>query len=680
MANRITVICIAALFGLNLLLAGQSDNRDMEKAIAPGALEHPYLLFDRQGMQKMQQDTEADPHLKEIRDRILREAYRYLKMPVDQNMPEGGDASRFFSGNEMRRFMSLHYSAALNLAFTYQLTGNKDYAEMAFRHAEMLCRLESWVYPFHEFPQIYDRVWPWNVDDDQVVFSYDLQTARIATHLALVYDWIYTALDKARRDRLRGALLEKAITRVRGNLDYHWWSTAYRCNWSGICYSGAGLASLALLTEDPQLTDLVAEAYDGVSGMLDELGPDGGWQEGRGYWAYGIGHSMWFMDAVKRLTGGKYNLFQHPGLKENPADFPLYTMTANFGDGRSGPVGDSWFINKLVTETGDQTAAWYGEKFISKGHEVFDLIWPAPPVKGVEPDQKSKHFRGIDWAILQNSFMDDSTFTIACKAGYNDDPHHGHLDCGHFILSYAGEDFIRDAGKATYDDFYFSSERWDYVEASSEGHNVIHVNGENQIPAKLKDQPWKEGVGGTIDDFQTSDTLDYLSMSKLHQAYPGEHMMGWQRQIILEKPSVAIVLDRIETRPGSEIRSRIHPGGTLEILDQYFTIESSGIKITVVPFADGPMQIEQGKHGSISVNDDSDFRWIPFVDAVVNADKETCMIGFLIFPDQKREETEALIRSLRLAQGEGQAISLGFELAGKTHLTHFPKKKGFHTD
>lgn len=675
MRNTIRTCISLALLSLSFLLSAQTSIKDIEKAFSLNELEHPYLLFDSKGREKMLQDIEKDQHLKEIHERLLLEAYRYLKMPVNDVIPPAGDASRFFSGNEMRGFMRVHYHAALNLAFVYQLTGENKYAEKAFLHAEMLCRLESWVYPFHEFPQIYDRVWPWNVDDDQVVFSFDLQSARIATHLAFVYDWIYPALDKAKRDRLRGALLENAITRVRGDFEYHWWSSAYRCNWSGICYSGAGLASLALLTEDPQLMDVVSAAYNGVSNMLNELGPDGGWQEGRGYWAYGVGHSMWFMEAVKRLTLGEYNLFQHPRLKENPADFPLYTMIANFGDGRSGPVGDSWFINKLVTETEDQTAAWYAEEFIRKGDEIFDLIWAKPPVKAVEPDIKSKHFRGIDWAVMQSSFVEDNSFTIACKAGYNDDPHHGHLDCGHFILSYNGEKFIKDIGGASYDDFYFSAERWDYVEASSRGHNVILVNGEEQISAKLKDQPWKNGVGGIIDDFYTSDTMDYISMSGLHKTYPGIELKSWRRQIILMKPSLAVVLDRIETEPGAEIRSRIHPGESIDIHEEYYTIKSSDEELTVLPFTDQEVKITQGRHSSISVNDDADIESISYVDCVIKTPEAQTISGYIIFPSKGAEGTGEVIQTIQLKKGKNEEVSLSFSIDDESHNIIFPGEK-----
>ena len=649
------------LMFIGSLAFAQLEEADLNKLISPADLKHPYLLFDEAGKQELLSSLEDSPQLQELYNRLIMEAYRFLKMPVYDKIPQSGDLSRFFADKEMGRFVRMHIDAALNLAFVYQLTGEKKYSDKAFEHAEMLCRLESWVYPFHEFPQIYDRVWPWYVDDDQVVFSYDLQSARIATHMALVYDWTYPVMTKAQRDRIRGAMLEKAITRVRGNFEYHWWSTAHRCNWSGICFSGAGIASLALLTEDPQLMDVVVPAYNGVSRMLDELGPDGGWQEGRGYWSYGLGHSAWFMDAMKQMTQGKYNLFQHQRLKDNPVDFALYTLPANFGDGRAGPVGSSWFINKLAMETGDQTAAWYSQEFVRQGATLYDLLYPETSIEAVEPSIKSKHFRGIDWAIMRSSFKPTASFTIAAKAGLNDDPHHGHLDCGHFKLDYNGASIIRDLGGAKYDDFYFSAERWDYIEASSKGHNVIFVNGEEQISAKLKDQPWKEGVGGKVEDFESSESLDKLRMTGLQNAYPGTEMSFWQRELMLYKPSLLVVSDLVGSKKEAEIRSRLHPGGEISLYEGYYTIESRGEQVAVVPFSDQEVSIQYGRDGSITVNEDVDFEWIPHVDCVVTADSESTISGYIIFPFEGEEPAAKLIQSIQIGKAGKKEVTLSFD-------------------
>ena len=149
--KSITFHFIALIFISGLTGFSQVDQQAMEKSIFLKGLEHPYLLFDEPGKQELLDAIEKSPVLTEIYDRQILEAFRSLKMPVDDDIPGEGDLSRYFSNNEMRRFMARHYDAALNLAFVYQLTGKEEYAQKAFLHAEILCRLESWVYPFHEF-------------------------------------------------------------------------------------------------------------------------------------------------------------------------------------------------------------------------------------------------------------------------------------------------------------------------------------------------------------------------------------------------------------------------------------------------------------------------------------------------------------------------------------------------
>jgi len=150
---------------------------------------------------------------------------------------------------------------ALRLAFLYQMTGKSKYAEKAFEFADVVCDVPNWDDRAHKFPIFYSRVMPYNVPDDQAVFNFDLYAAHIAHRLAVVYDWIYDRMDVRQRDRIRGALLEKAVLLVRGNWDYHWWAWAYRCNLPTRCASGVGMAALALLTEDYAYT-ISKEGYN----------------------------------------------------------------------------------------------------------------------------------------------------------------------------------------------------------------------------------------------------------------------------------------------------------------------------------------------------------------------------------------------------------------------------------
>ena len=146
--------------------------------------------------------------------------------------------------------------------------------------------------------------------------------------------------------------------------------------------------------------------------------------------------------------------------------------------------------------------------------------------------------------------------TIVCKAGMNDDPHHGHLDCGTFSLSWMGQYFIGEMKRSGYDEEYFGEMRWEYPQASSKGHNLVLVNNEEQVHAKYKDQPWKEGIGGEILDFQSNETFDYVKMNPTN-AYPGKELKQWNRWIILDNENIfAIVFDKVNCAKDANIEVR----------------------------------------------------------------------------------------------------------------------------
>ncbi len=484
-------------FFLTNLVSAQITKSDIDNAINISQLKHPYLYFSEEDKPALLERIKTQTDCNNVFKKLKAQANMWLAMPVDNNIPVQGKNTRAgWSDADNNGKYSKYYSTNINnafyLAFLYQLTGEQKYANKAFEFADAFCELTTWTQRAHEFPVIYSRIMPWNVSDDQVNFNFDHYNGDAGRMMAAVYDWLYNGLNVAQRDRIRGALIEKVVTRVRGDYEFHWWATAYRCNWCGVCNSGVGLTGLTLLTENPQLTDIVAESYNRINSMFSELGVDGGWQEGGGYWNYGVHTSTFFADALKRATKGKYNLFENERLKNNPATFPLYislpgNKSLNFEDSGGGSlIGSTHLINKLAAETGNAEAAWYSNELLGEGDDIFDIIWPKPNIQPEEPKSGSKHFRTIDWWVMRSDFKKPANVVVAGKAGMNDDPHHGHLDIGHFVVYWQNEYFIQDKGKeGGYDEKYFDDARWDYPQASSEGHNVVFVNGEKQIPGKF---------------------------------------------------------------------------------------------------------------------------------------------------------------------------------------------------
>lgn len=664
----------------------QVSKNDIDKAIDLSSLKHPYLYFTEEEKPALLDRIENDPESGDVFHRLEAEANMLLHMPVDKNIPIQGKNTRagwseYDSDGKYSRYYSSNRNNAFNLAFLYQMTGEQEYADKAFEFADAFCDLTTWTQRAHEFPIIYSRIMPWNVPDDQVNFNFDHYNGDAGRMMAAVYDWLYPALDQAQRDRIRGALLEKVVTRVRGDYEFHWWATAYRCNWCGVCNSGVGLTGLALLTENPQLTDIVAESYNRINSMLNELGEDGGWQEGGGYWNYGVHTSTFFADALNRLSKSKYNLFENERLKNNPVNFPIYLSLAgggslNFGDSGGGRyIGSSHLINKLAVETKSKEAAWYRHEFFENGNDIFDIIWERPKIDGSPPDIPSIHFRTIDWWVMRSDFKDKNKVLVAGKAGKNDDPHHGHLDIGHFVVYWQKEYFIRDLGSGSYDEKYFDDMRFDYPQASSIGHNVVFVNGEKQISGKLRKKPWNLEAGGDVEEFSTSDKRDYVRMNPT-KAYPNKELKEWKRHVVLEKTGITVVVDEIDAEPGSEIEVRFHPGVDFEVHDDLAFLEGKDGKMALIPLSKEELKVQAGKHACQFINVTKRFYWIDYFDTEIKSKENKTIVATLIIPVENSGEAKQIAATKELKIDGSGNITVSFSQKGEKYSFNFENRKG----
>jgi hypothetical protein len=669
-------LCIvpATLFARqNRDVAGR-DYPAISKTILDRKLEHPYLLFDNRSKQVILERVKNEPEYAQIMDLLLQEGRRIMLNTTEPQKVFNDPASRYYQLPSWESYMGFYLGGAQLLAFLYQMTGDEAYAQKAFRYADKLCELEGWAAGAHRFDIIYPRVWPEGAKDDEVVFSFDISTGDCALGLALVYDWIYPAMNKAQRDRIRGGLLENAILRVRGGWEYHWWASAEKCNWAAICYGGVGLAALSLLTEDPGLTDVVARSCEGFEKMVSNYGDDNGWAEGRSYSFYGIRDAIAFPDAVKRLTGNKVNLFDAPGWK-HPADFALFGLTGAFNDGAAaGPVGFSYTYNKLVTESRDETAMYYLQTYLSgerRSHSMWELIWPRPTdIKAVKPAVASKYFPSIDWAFMRRNFEEGVQVAVKCApAG---DPHHGHLDAGSFILTRNSDVIVGEVEQRFYDQFFFNDVRFDYLYVRSLGHNVVHVNDEEQIISKRKDQPRLKDTGGKIDRFETSPDYDYTIMDAT-KAYPGKQLKKWKRTIALDKENdIVLILDRVACAKGDKIDVLFHPVAAATVNGDGKTVsfigKSGQTGMEMQALLNTPFQLTRQTQYTVRVVKDDPVQAIPCLYLTLQAVSTGTVIGTMFYPDE--------LKGLDISLDEsGKDPVIRYTVKGKAYAYEFKENE-----
>ena len=652
---------------------------DIEKSIDFKNLKHPYLYFNNQEKTAILERIAHDPSTGNVMNRLSAEAERLLYTPVVTPLPPQPRDSRFVAKDPYLPVLNMYQDAALMLAFMYQMTGEERYADKSFEFAEAICDLDTWVIRACQFPKSYFRVSPWNVIDDKVVFTFDIFAADTAVKMSAVYDWLYPWMNIAKRDRIRGALLEKAIVQARGNYDYQWWSTAYKCNWLIGCFSGLGMSALTLLKEDPKLVDVISESLNRINRQYDEIDSDGGWQEGVGYSFANQSAAVLYGIPLRRVTGGKYSLLDHPKLREFPVTFNIYMFlppdkSVNFSDSGYDSGGRPKYVfNVLADEMKSGEAAWCAANIAGEPKSVYDVIFPQTTVKPELPKEASRHFRTIDWTVMRSDFTGTDNVVVACKSGKNDDPHHGHLDIGHFILFWRGQSYIRDPGNSGYDEKAFDATRWDMPKAASRGHNVVLVNGEEQIPGKRYREPLDESIGGKVLEFRTGPDRDYTLMDSSN-AYPCKEMKSWRRHIALEKPSITIVLDEVESqKDNSEIAARFHSECTQRVMAGYTMLDGKYGKMALIPVCREKTEIRPGSLASLQLIENARLEWLPYIDTVTHPKGKSAVIAHIIVPVNGDDEASRIAKSAVMESGKSGGLVIGFVKDGKRERFEFKK-------
>jgi len=651
--------------------------------VMPKNPERPYLHFSKKDLPAMRERVKTEPRAKAVYQTLLMESRRLLDTPVPLEVPRRfRGISPYFEEEPLGDYVSSLGRNCYVLAFIYQMTGDEKYARKSYQFAEALAALDSWVATWDKFPFLYWSGKPygakWNEDqDNEIVYSFDLDTAAICRQLGATYDWIYPALNEYERKTLRSALLENGILRVRGNYDYHWWAHSWRTNWLPLAFSGLGIAALALYPEDPQLLDVVEETRVRLNRYLEEaISLDGGYQEGVGNWSGSIQTILLLAAALKNVSEGKLDLFKHPKLSTT-IQFPLYTFTppqgsVPFGDSFE-PLRGSWELyNKLAEEMKSPHAKWLAQFFHSpdagsSSGDPFSIIWPEAKVKASLPDMSqpmSMHFRTIDWVIMRASWENVNYPLLAAKGGVLDDPQHGHLDAGQFAIHYRGEWYVRDLGYMAPSDFgYWDYRRRfkDYIHANSIGHNLVFVNGERQEHGKE--------YFAKVTLFKTSESQDYAVID-VSKAYPGKELKGWKRHILYQKPYFIVLLDEVESARGSEIAVRIHPGVSFSLNKNYVWLKGDKGTMVALPLSAEEITLKSDRHPILPRQRDAKLSWIPFYDLVIKASSNKTHIVNVFAPVEDEAEAQKLSQSSKVIL-EGNTLNCQVLYKGKQYSSTF---------
>ena len=424
---------------------------------------HPRLWFPKSAEAGLHQRLAKDPLAAELHKTLLRQAEKMLTARTCiYQIPDG------------RRLLMesrLALSQILHTAWAWRCTGDERFRQRCIKELEAACSLKDWN-PSHF-----------------------LDTAEMASAVAIGYDWLYPSLTHQQREMCERAILEKALKPAQSGYEKRAFWTQPKNNWAQVCGGGIALAAAAIAEVEPALAEsLFEKGANLVNACHAFYQPDGMYPEGPAYWQYGTNYHVMFLAGAEQLGRA---IPADPVLKK-AGDAIMHLngssgQTFNFADGnpKSEPLSpaQAWIATQYQDATqaqrfrdllSDALAAGKGNVPSARYGPLAVLWLPPAPAKIKHPT--AAVFRGEQSMALFRTAWTKQAPWLAIKGG-TAAANHGHMDVGTFTYDAHGIRWIHDPGMENYNlPAYFGAKRWTYFRLQNRSHSTLEIAGKLQNP------------------------------------------------------------------------------------------------------------------------------------------------------------------------------------------------------
>ena len=152
-------------------------------------------------------------------------------------------------------------------------------------------------------------------------------------------------------------------------------------NWNQVCNGGMGLGALAIADEEPGLSAKILKyAIESMPRAMASYGPDGGWNEGPGYWAYATRYTVYFLSGLETALGKDFGLSNIKGF-DRAGHFRVYScgtagMTFNYADAGSN-IEETPAMFWLARRFKQPVYAWHQQRLLETARHphALNLAW-----------------------------------------------------------------------------------------------------------------------------------------------------------------------------------------------------------------------------------------------------------------------------------------------------------------
>ncbi|MBN9381009.1 MAG: heparinase II/III family protein [Chitinophagaceae bacterium] len=512
------VFLVTVFFYMGYVLRAQTDH--IGSATPPG---HPRILLLQGEESAIKKATGSDKIWSRMQQAIIAESDRLITLPPVERIKIG------------RRLLDKSREALRRLFFL-------SYAYRTTREARYLQRAEREMLAISAFSD-------WNP-------SHFLDVAEMTMAVSIGYDWLYDGLSTTSRSTIREAILKKGIEPSLDPKNAWWLSVEH--NWNPVCHAGMTYGALAIYEDDPVLAkQVINRAIENVVFAMKDMGPDGNYPEGYGYWGYGTSFNVLLISALDKAFGKDFGL----------SDVPGFLKTAGFLENMTGPTGRPFNFSDIGEAGGIQPAMfWFAQKdadpsllWVERSRllnedprqHVQDRLLPAMMIWGkgiaierVQPPKATMWVgRGKNpVALMRTSWTDTSAIYVGMKGGAGN-VNHAHMDVGSFVMDAAGVRWAMDLGAQNYESLESkgmdifgrgqNAQRWTIFRYVNQAHNTLTINDQHQL------------VAGYAPITGHSSSRDFMSaVTDLSEVYKGS-LASVQRGIAIVQGKWVVVRDEI---------------------------------------------------------------------------------------------------------------------------------------
>jgi hypothetical protein len=234
---------------------------------------HPRLMVLDDDLTRVKAEIASNPVAAEYMAALTRGAERILtEGSVKHDLSNARKEMLHQSRTALRRIT--------HCAGMYWLTGDARYADRARAELRVVCAFPDWNPPHFR------------------------DTAEMTMAVAIGYDWLYDVLPADERDAIRTAIIDKGLKPGLDAFDKKVWWTTVSHNWAQVCQGGLTIGALAIADEESELArDVIGLARGAYHKPMAAFAPDGGCDEGPGYWNYATKYTVYYLAALDTALG-----------------------------------------------------------------------------------------------------------------------------------------------------------------------------------------------------------------------------------------------------------------------------------------------------------------------------------------------------------------------------------------